>query len=237
MGGTYESSFDMSAMLKMAGQTGAKSSDKNLKKFDTIIVFNDMIEQHRDSIATLSPKKQEEIQRLKNMTMYMNMDEANKTFKFSVQKAFNTFPEIEFISYDMDEALNIAKNESGAQEAGAAGDMLTTDKVRYTFENNIFRRVDPKILEEEKESNDIDAIESEEDSSNDMAKAMLGEMEDLMKEAKMTLIYTFPKKVVSVSQKGATISKDRKTVTYQVDWNTLVNDKKLLENFEVVLED
>ena len=233
MGGNYEMSFDMSSMLQIANQDKPTTA-RALKKMDTLIVFRDMLEEMKDSIATLSPEKQAELAKLKNMTMRMQMDEANNVFKFSAKKTFKEFSEIAFVSNQMDEVFNMAKQEAGTAK-GPGSDMLKTDKVFYTFANNTFTRVDEKAMkmkdEGAKSQTETESAESE------MMKGMLSEFDDLMKSSKMTLVYSFPKKVKSVSKKDAVISEDGSTVTYSVDWKTLMDDKKVLENFEVILEE
>jgi len=233
MGGVYETSFDLSQMLEAAGSMGASNSDKASKKMDTVIVFNDVLVKYKDSIATLPKEKQVQLQKMKDMTMRMQMDEEANVFKFNLGKTFSNFSDIEFVSYEMDEMMNLAKNNAGGpQGAGPAGDMLKTEKVRYTFENNTFRRVDEKLAKME------DGEEVEEEVEEDpMMKGMMAEFDDMLRESMMTLEYVFPKKVKSVSMEGATIGPDGKTVTFEVDWKTLMDNKKLLENFEVVLED
>jgi hypothetical protein len=232
MGGSYETSFDLSQMLEAAGSMGASSTDTPSKKMDTLITFNDILVKYKDSISSLPKEKQAQLQNMKNMTMRMQMDEENNIFKFNIGKEFASFRDIEFVSYEMDEMMDLAKN-SAAQGAGPAGDMLKTEKVRYFFENNTFKRVDEKLLNAEEGVLEV-LEESEEDM---MMQGMLAEFDDMLVESKMKLEYVFPRKVKSVSMEGAKISPDGKTVTFQVDWKTLMDDKKLLENFEVVLEE
>lgn len=239
MGGTYEMSFDLSAMLEVASKNGPATSDKPKKKIDTLIVFSEMLTQFKDSIATLPPKKQEELAKLENMTMHMQMDEENNVFKFSTTKTFNQFSEIAFVSDQMDEVFNMAKNQGvGAKSAGPGSDMLKTDKVIYTFENNTFSRLDEKAknLKDANGRGEVDETNTEEDAQGDMLKGMLAEFDDMLKNSNMTLEYSFPKQVKSVSHKDAKISEDGKTVTYNIDWKTLLDDKKILETFEVTLE-
>lgn len=235
MGGSYETSFDLSQILELSGGMGASSSDGPSKKMDTIIAFNDVLIKYKDSIATLPKEKQAQLQKMKDMTMRMQMDEDQSIFKFNINKDFKAFSDIEFVSYEIDEMMNLAKeNTMGVQGAGPGADMLKTEKVRYFFENNTFKRVDEKLVNtEEKELGGEEKIE--EDMM--MMKGMMAEFDDMLTESKMTLEYVFPKKVKSVSMEGATIAPDGKTVTFEVDWKTLTDNKRLLENFEVVLED
>lgn len=233
MGGTYDTSFDLSQMLEAAGSMGAASSGKMPKKLDTLIVFNDVLVKYKDSIATLPKEKQEQLQKMKDMTLRMQMDDDKNIFKFNIGKDFKQFADIELVSYEMDEMMNLAKSNTGGNAAsGPGGDMLKADKVRYYFEDNTFRRVDEKLAKME----DGEAVE-EEIEEDPMMKGMMAQFDDMLAESKMKLEYVFPRKVKTVSMDGAQISPDGKTVTFVVDWKTLMDNKKTLENFEVVLEE
>lgn len=245
MGGTYESSFDLSGILKIAGEGRPASVDRESEKMDTVFVFDDLLVQYKDSIATLSPEKQAELEKMKGMKMRMVMDEDAGIFTMSVDKKFTNFGEVEFVSYQLDEMMNMAKTQTGQQSPGAGMDnMLKTDKVQYVFENNTFKRVDAKYARKNAISdsgadgnNEDDSSEAEDDMAEAMMKGMMSEFEDALRESKMVLEYSFPKKIKSVSHENAVISEDGKTVRFEVDWKTLSDNEELLENFEVVLED
>lgn len=242
MGGSYESTFDLGQMMQMVGQNAAASTEELPVRMDTLINFNDMMVQYKDSIAALSAKEQEQLKQLKDMTMRMQMDQEAGVYNIAASKDFKQFSDIEFVSYQMDEVFNMAKQQ-GAQDqqvAGPGGDMLTTDKVRYTFKNNVFRRVDEKVYNKENptEVEVLDEDEEEEDTAGeDMMKGMLAQFDEMLAQSKMSLVYTFPKKIKSVSHDMAEISEDGKTVVFEVDWKTLLDDKTILDTFEVVLED
>ncbi|EDM43622.1 hypothetical protein SCB49_08528 [unidentified eubacterium SCB49] len=232
MGGVYETSFDLSKMLELSASMGAPSTDATSKKIDTVIVFNDVLVQYKDSIATLPKERQMQLEKMKDMTMRMHMDNDASIFKFNISKDFESFNDIEFVSYEIDEMLSLAKNNTEDAPTGPGSDLLKTDKVRYFFENNRFRRVDEKLLNADEVTDEV-----VEDEADLLTKGMLAEFDDMLTGSKITLTYVFPKKIKSVSMDSAIIATDGKTVTYEVDWKTLSDNKKLLENFEVLLED
>ena len=256
MGGRYENSFDLSAMMAITKSMGGDSSnsEKEGTKMDTVVVFADIIREHKDSIATLPVEERAKIEMLKDFTMAMKMDESTGEFKMNISKDFAIFSEIERVSYEIDQVFDQAKNEmQQGQQAGPGGDLMSMDKVVYTFENNTFRRTDPKSLskhledegilkeetridlEELKNNLETDKGDSQEDA---MLKGMMGQFTQELENSTMKLEYVFPRKVVSVSPEGAVISEDGKTVTFVVPWSEIMEDKtKVLENFEVVLED
>ncbi|MDX1463883.1 MAG: hypothetical protein R3359_12560 [Marinirhabdus sp.] len=235
MGGRYTTSFDLSQLFAVASQGAPQSLDQPMKKLDTLVIFDDMLEQYKDSIATLPMEKQAELKKLKGMTMQMKMDQANSEFQFTAEKTFSNFNAIANVSEQMDEIFSMAKAQGvGAKVQGPGSEMLKTDKVVYTFEGNTFSRIDKKSL---KETADDEPTEEDENATgDDMLTAMLGEFDDLLKQSVMTLSYTFPRKVASVSHKEAEISEDGKTVTYSIDWKSLMDEPSILENFSVQLE-
>lgn len=256
MGGRYENSFDLSAMMSMTNSMGggASNSEKETKKIDTVIVFSDILVQYKDSIATLSSKERAKIEQLKDFTMAMKMDQTTGEFKMDISKDFKTFRDIERVSYELDQVLDQAKTEAQQeQQAGPGDDLLSLDKVVYTFENNTFRRTDLKRLNEllenegllkEETRRDLEELRNNlgEDQDNNQETAILKGMMDQFgqefENSTMRLEYVFPRKVVSVSPEGAVISEDGKTVTFEVSWKDLLEEnKKILENFEVILED
>lgn len=249
MGGKYESIIDFSSMMAMA----PSNPEKKQEKIDTLIVFNDILEIYKDSIANLPDEERLKMEALKDFSMGMKIDEESKQMAITIGKGFNQFSDLERVTYDMDKAFDSAKNTvpGGSQQAsGPAGDLLTMDKVIYTFTDNTFRRTDPVALtnhiddpailsdKTKEEIKNLEAASEEEgDEGDDMFAGMMSQMEEELSKAKMKLEYVFPRKVISVSPKGAVISKDGKTVTFEVDFKTLSDNEKLLENFEVVLED
>ncbi|WP_299683730.1 hypothetical protein [uncultured Dokdonia sp.] len=255
MGGRYETSIDLSKMMETMSAMGAGASnpEKEKTKMDTVVVFADLIREHKDSIANLSTKEQAKLEMLKDFTMKMKMDEDTGEFKMNIFKDFKDFSGLERVAYEMDKVFEEAKNESQqGQQAGPGSDLMSLDKVIYTFENNTFRRTDPKSLSEHLEDEGIlmeetrmdlqdlqDNLEVDEEDSeeNAMMKGMMGQFAAEFENSMMKLEYVFPRKIISVSPEGAVISEDGKTVTFEVPWSDLLEEKtKILENFEVVLE-
>lgn len=249
MGGHFESVIDFSAMMAMA----PANPDKKQEKIDTLIVFNDILEIYKDSIASLPEKERLAMEALKDFSMGMKIDEEKSEMAITIGKGFDQFSDLERVTYDMEKAFDSAKNTvpGGSQQAsGPAGDLLKMDKVIYTFTDNTFRRTDPVALTDhiddpailsDKTKEEIKNLEvtSEEEGEEgeDMFAGMMAQMEDELSKATMKLEYVFPRKVISVSPEGAVISEDGKTVTFEVDFKTLTENEKMLENFEVVLEE
>tara|TARA_R110001632_G_scaffold10202_6_gene38027 strand:- start:4590 stop:5420 length:831 start_codon:yes stop_codon:yes gene_type:complete len=245
MSGQYESAFDMSSIMKLAKQATPEDPDKEYKVMDTLMVFSEIMETYKDSISQLSVKEQTKLEKLKGMTMRMHMDEREGIFKMKVQKGFSNFDQIAFISNDMNDLFDVAKQQGGANEAQSpVDDFMKAEPVTYTFENNVFRRVDIETLKEEDTdfSNKVDENTSDTKTESnsemgDQLDEMMGQFTEVLKKSTMTLEYVFPRVVASVSHEGATVSDDGKTVTFVIDMHTLQEEKELLKSFEVVLEE
>lgn len=251
MGGRYESVVDLSQLMALGAQGRPASVDKKKEKMDTLVVFNEFLEAYKDSIATLPAAKQEDIKALRDFSMQMNIDEDNGVMVLTIIKDFKQFNEIERIAYDIEKVFDTAKKTTPGSEkatSSPASSMLSTDKVIYTFTDNTFRRTDPKALAEhlgeevvlsQKTQKTIGQSSSGEvGDENDMMSGMLAQMDKELSKSTMTLEYVFPRKVISVIPDGASIGADGKTVTFEIDYHSLLNNKsKVLENFEVVLEE
>ncbi|MFD0860980.1 hypothetical protein ACFQ1M_02070 [Sungkyunkwania multivorans] len=236
MSGKYTTTIDMSPMMKLANENMPPSPEKESKVMDTLIVFSEMLEAYKDSIATLSIEEQQKIKRLKGFSLGMQMNESKGIFVMDISKEFQDFDQLATMADDMAEVMNVAKGQSGAGQGAPPqmDDMLKTDRVTYTFENNIFRRVDLAVVEAESEE-EIEEVEEEEEDP--MMAGMMQQFEDMLKGSYMTIEYTFPKKVESVSFEDAKISKDGKTVIVKADWKTLMDNDELLKDLRITLKE
>ncbi|MGC1474133.1 MAG: hypothetical protein WA775_16195 [Psychroserpens sp.] len=68
--GTMKFSMDASEMMEMVAEMGGGESTKGIDKaMDSTIVFKDFIDEHRDSILTLSVDEQKKIRALEDFKM------------------------------------------------------------------------------------------------------------------------------------------------------------------------
>ncbi|RMB56742.1 hypothetical protein EAX61_13120 [Dokdonia sinensis] len=248
MGGTYTTAIDMSSILQIASEGRPVDTNKELKKKDTTIVFSEILELYKDSIAALPTEERLKIERLKDFTLNMKMDETTSEFYINVEKRFSEFSDIERVAYEVSDVLNKAKTESkNPDEApNPADDLMSLDKVLYAYDGTTFSRRDPARAKEQVQEGMEELMdeETEEQSQGEeplgmemMMDQMMGEFTSQLEQSYMTLEYVFPRKVVSVSQEGATVSEDGKTVIFKVDWKTLMDDKEgLLNDIDIVLE-
>jgi hypothetical protein len=235
MSGNYVTAFDMAPMMEYANENRPASVERPEKeKIDTTIVFDDLYKTHKDSIAALSDEQRAEFDKLKGMTLKMQMDEEKSIFKFEMSKNFKAFDELKTIYDQTDEAMNYVKNMSNedGQAPQQQMDQLTkTDKVTFSFENNTFSRFQPGTLE----GDDLESVD-EEEKDDPFKKQIEMQFEEVFSNSYYTLTYVFPKKVKSVSSTDAVISEDGKTVIYKVPWSAINGDASIM-NLDVVLED
>ncbi|REG88781.1 hypothetical protein [Winogradskyella sediminis] len=234
MSGEYRSSFDLTPLMNYASENspGANEAFMNEEKVDTTVVFNDLFENYKDSIATLSEAQRSKLENLKGMSMRVHMDVENDVFEIAINKSFKTVSELENINERVDEAMGIAKaigsNESNVPD-NQLDELTKVDKVVYTFKDGAFRRYMPNAVAEQ---NKTDEHESTVTDKSDFAT----QFEEMFSSSYYTLVYSFPKRVKSVSNENAIISEDGKKVTYKIGWSDLKQDVTSM-NLNIVLED
>lgn len=238
MGGVFTSTFDMSKILAFDNASDLEiKEDKPSKAIDTTIVFNQFLEQFKDSISTLPLDEQKRLHAMKDIVIDMQMDEDNGVFNFTVNKPFANIDELKSINEQLDGAMNIAqtiseKDTSASPTSQDQMDEITkSDPVFYSFSNNTFTRYQPK------KEGASEAVEGEDNTeTEDMTDMFKDQFSEMFKATFYTMSYTFPKPIKSVSNKDAVLSEDRKTMTLKTDLNA-INEHPDLMNLEIVLED
>lgn len=237
MGGVFKSTFDMSQILAMMNESNfAAEKEEPSKAIDTTIVFNQFLEQYKDSIGAMSMDQQKKLYDMKDVVINIQMDDEKGIFNFTMNKPFANFDELKLINEQLDGAMNIAQTISekdGAAPApqGQMDELTKSDPVVYNFYNNKFKRYQPKNEDVAELAEDADASETE-----DMTDMFKSQFDEMFKTTFYTMTYTFPKRIKSVSSKDAVLSKDRKTMTLKTDLSAINKDPELM-NLEIVLED
>ncbi|MFC5048654.1 hypothetical protein ACFSTE_09210 [Aquimarina hainanensis] len=207
--GNYSLGMNMSEMLKM-GQ-GTKGLEQQM---DTIIRFSDILEEKKDSIATLSKEEQEKLNTLKNYQVAVKMDTVSKEFTFKVDFDFK----------DIRELKDFAKNLKGmgvneldrmipTKEQGGNRDMDITAftnsfETRFStqaFERKITEKVYQKAMEKKKNDTTTSSV-----MANPFSKMITFKQ-----------IYRFPYKIKSVSNEKARVLPDFKGVELESSFGEL----------------
>ncbi|MGX1931063.1 hypothetical protein [Flagellimonas sp. 2504JD4-2] len=212
--GKLSINFDGSELMEMAGDEMKKSNEKPV---DSLISFKDLLEDKKDSIATLSPEEQAKLKKLEPFSMHMIMNPDEKLMKFDLFSEFKNVNEV-------NDAFNAFQgaNILGSQKEGTPPAPMesSASEVSYSFDNNSFTRK-ATILDQELFQQQIDSLQG---------------AEMFLSGSTYTLKYHFPRKVKSTSAEEATFSVDGKTLIYEVKFLDLMKDPSLLD-LEVQLED
>ena len=86
--------FDGSEFMKMMGGMNADQEEKTVKKIDSLVVFSDILEASKDSIARLPFKEQEELMKLKPYSLRIQMDESADLMKFEMLTDFEQIEDV-----------------------------------------------------------------------------------------------------------------------------------------------
>ena len=222
---TYQMGDAVKAMSEAMG--GGDEKKEGGEVMDTTMVFADMMEIYKDSIASLSEEKQQIFESVKDMYMKMKIDEENGIMDIGMGLDFESITDLK----DINEKLkNLKKiNEQGDQldvlrDSSPLGNFMGSDSnaLEYEFTDKGFSRTTNIVLEEGQSEEVMEALFDAEDESNQ-------QFMEYFEEADYTIKLTFPKEVKSIDIEGAEISKDRKTVTYKANWIEYLKNPKLLD--------
>jgi len=190
--GSISMDMDASNLMALAGDELAKEGDKRI---DSTFSFKDVFDAKKDSIAQLPKEEQDRLKKLEKFSMKMLMDPQTQEFKISL---LNDFKKIDDLGDMMDafEKASPMNNKKGAEGMPDFGFDKYKTKTAYFFNGKKFKKTVSRK----------DELPETENDSIEMFKAMLS-------GSTYTVNYKFPKRIKSVSNKTATLSADKKTVT------------------------
>lgn len=213
--GSYAFDMDMSQMMEAMKGMSEKDSLKDPEVLDTIILFKDLLLEHKDSIAKLDAEEKEMIKALEDFTMRMQVDEVKGKMLMTFGLDFKNVSDLK----NMEEKIARAQSLSDKKKSNEA--MPSNSNTEYSFDGNTFKRiVTLKNLSKEK---------------SDEFDKMVKQSGSFMEGSKYKLVYHFESAIQHVSFKGATISDDKKTLIIEMPMDTIIKNPKLLE-FEVKLK-
>jgi len=236
--GEFIMNYDMGQVmsaLKEMGMDESKANDEKKKKkevIDSVIYFKDIIAQGKDSIAQLPEEEQKQIKALETVVMKMKMNEETGDFNFGFGSTFKSLEELPQVFEKIEQAkkLNNKGNPQAdkmSESAFAKSSENMLEKVGFTYDGKTFSR----FLKE-----DVEDASNEEMETLKSEMEEMGEMKEMFEEMSYTLVYNFPKKIKSVTNKNAKISGDGKTVTLKMNFIEMIKSPKDT-NLDVVLED
>lgn len=224
---TYQMGDAMKAFTEAMGGDKPDSEKKEKGEvMDTTMIFADIMETYKDSIAALPEDKQMAMEAVKDMFMTMNLDEDKGVMDVGIGMEFSSIKDLKNIQDKLKkvQSLNSQGNQIDALKNGSPlGKFMGSEdnRVMYDMTENRFSRITTaSVLENGDEV--LDQMFSETDENDK-------EFMKYFEEAYYNVKLTFPKAIKSVSVEGAEISKDRKTVTYKANWIDYLKNPKLLD--------
>jgi len=215
--GEMKVQMDASAMIAMMSSMGTEEENASMNdKIDTTFYFRDILAEKKDSIATLPLEQQERLKKLEGYGVHVAMDTEAEKMVYDIFINFESINEADNIFDAFNQINNTGVNTASETEKSPSQESV---KVKYSFENNIFKR-DAYIVDNELHKAEMDSLKS---------------MEMMLGGTLYKLNYTFPKKIKSTNQEDATFSSDRKTLFYQVEYLDYLKNPDLMD-IEVVLE-
>ena len=235
--GEFMMSYDMGEIMKtmnemQSNKSGDDDKKKKAKKMDSVVYFKDMLKEKSDSIATLPLEEQEKLRALENVVMKIKMDEDAGLFDFGFGASFSNLDQLPEVLEKIDQAKKMNSKENAQMDqmndsevAKSAENIL--EHVSFDYNGKLFSRRFKKEIERSEE--DKKALEAEMNQMGEEAKEFFGNMTYKM-------IYHFPKKIKTVSNKNATIGNDGKTVTLIMNFLEMIKNPKTSE-LNVELQD
>lgn len=203
--------FDGAELLQMIGDEDLAPDEKAI---DSTFHFKHLLEEKKDSIATLSPEKQAQLKRLENFSMHVLMNQEKGEMKFEL---FTNFKNLTAVGDMLSSFQDASAVQPDANEAKSASPRSVVNnnatKVDYSFKRNTFSRT-TTILDEALLKETVDS---------------LGMMESFFGGSNYQLKYHFPKKIKKVSKEDALFSQDGKTLILEVDFLEYIKNPKILD--------
>ena len=208
--------FDGNEMMEMVASMDSTSTPE--KAIDSTLVFKDLLEEKKDSIAKLSPEEQAKLKKLEPFSIRMVVNEAEGKMNFDMFSEFKNVAEVNDAFNAFQEASKLGPSPSGNSPTPMKNSNPSTE-VKYTFDGNTFSR-SVAITDQELFEKGLDSLQG---------------AEMFLSGSTYTFKYHFPKRVKKVNVEGATFSMDGKTMVYEVNFMDMMKNPESI-NLEVELE-
>lgn len=211
--------FDGNEMMAMLASLDSTQTPE--KVIDSTLVFKDLLEEKKDSIAKLSAEERAKLKKLEPFSIRMVMDQEKGEMSFDMFSEFSRVQEVnDALNAFQDASLMNPPPGGDTRQPSPMGANNQTTKVKYNFTGSSFKRT-IEIVDKELFKKGLDSMQSS---------------EMFLSGSTYTFKYHFPKKVKSVNVEGATFSLDGKTMTYEVDFLQMMKDPESII-LQVELED
>jgi len=208
--------FNGNEMMAMLASMDSTSTPEKI--IDSTLVFKDLLEEKKDSIATLSPEEQAKLKKLEPFSMRMVMDKDNGKMDFEMFSDFKNVEEVNDALNTFQEASKLGPTPAGNSPSPIKNSDPST-KVNYVFDGNTFSRT-TSIIDQESFEKGLDSLQG---------------AEMFLSGSTYTFKYHFPRRVKKVNVEGATFSMDGRTMIYEVNFMDMLKRPESI-NLEIELE-
>ncbi len=232
--GEFLVSYDMGEVMEKMGEafgsdgmTDEGEEEEAKEVIDTMMVFSEIMETYKDSVAALPEDKRLALEAVKDMYMKMHMDENTGEMDFGIGMHFNSINDLKDIQEKIRQAQSL-NSQSGQVDAmknnSPLGKFMGNDKngVSYNYTAEGFSRKTTIVVPEEGEIDTFELFDPDDPSDK--------EFMEYFESAFYNVKLTFPKAIKSTNIEGAELSKDRKTITYKAKWIEYIKNPKLLDS-------
>ena len=208
--------FDGNEMMAMLASMDSTATPD--KAIDSTLVFKDLLEEKKDSIAQLSPEEQAKLKKLEPFSIRMVMDQEQGMMNFDMFSKFKNVEEVNDAFNAFQEASKLGPT-LGKDSPSPMQNNSPTTQVNYTFNGSTFTR-SISIIDQELFQKGLDSLQG---------------AEMFLSGSTYTFKYHFPKRVKDVNVEGATFSMDGKTMIYEVNFMDMMKNPESI-NLKVELE-
>lgn len=250
--GKFSYDIDASPVMEMVGNTlsngGEKKPNKRKNKrtaekqgrtIDSTYTFKEVFAAKKDSIAALPVEEKERIKKLENFSVRMIINEQGNQMKYSLFSDFKTIEELKNMTSPLTTLKSAGVAPAGAGAAMTQKEAQENSVTSYDYNGKTFRRVVADLPQADKASEvakEKGAKLTEEELDVQKAAEGLAEaMKELMGKSSYKVVYTFEKKIKSISVPNAVLSEDKKTVTVDYLFEDYMKKPKSLD-LEIVFE-
>ncbi len=233
--GQFSYGFDMSEIMKMGN--AKPDSTKPNKVVDTSFVFKDILEKMPDSVKTsFSAVQKEQFKAIENFRVNLKVNDEQKVCYYNLVMDFKSVNEMQNMTSPTKTAEYLAKTDKRA--GGASSNINAKDSSDFrssffydgkTFTKKIFDKNNKEVKGKpvSKKTKPKKEVIAEDD--------FLKKMSEMMKQCKYSMEYSFPKKIKTISLKGAVISQDRKSFLLEVPVAEMDKNSDKL-GFQIIFE-
>lgn len=229
--GVYQMSFDLTEFMNMNEEIDSTAAEQ---KVDTVINFASFLDEKRDSIAQLSPEKQEQLELLRPLQFEMKVNDSTQQMLMNLRYSFKKLEDLDQFAKaveqaDIESLKDITQSENEG-EATAETDSTKQDQpdvfsMAESFDTYFGRDKFSRMITEEAR---LRAVEQKDTTltADDPFADMI----------KFKQVFRFPYRVKAVDNERAKILSDFKGVELEANMYDLSNNPDFF-NIEVLFEE